>query len=366
MTATTDSAGSLDAGRVASGLLHLGLIAWILWGAQFGERPLPLDVTEVTVISSDQFRELIGEPPPEPAPPAPEDVLRPPPRPPAPPPEPEPEPEPEPAPEPEPLPEPEPIPEDPEAEVADEAQEGLQEADRVTSEIVEAPDPQVEIAEQDREEITPAEAESPDSEAQAQSATAREESSTRIVTEAERQLPKIPETSPRPKARPEPEPEAEPAPAPEPEPEPAAQPEPETVAADPDVLAESLREALAAAPEDPPQERPQAGPPLTSTERRALQVAVQKCWNVGSLSSAAMRTIVVVAVSMDQDAHPIYDSIELVGDSGGNRQAVKQAFGTARRAIMRCGMNGYNLPVEKYARWRDIELTFDPERMRAR
>ena len=234
--------------------------------------------------------------------------------------------------------------------------------------MVEAPDPEVEIAERDREEVTPAEVENPESDAQAQSATAREESSTRIVTEAERQPPQIPETSPRPQARPEPEPQAEPEPVaePEPEPEPAAPPDPETLAVDPDALAESLLEALAAEPEEPPQERRQAGPPLTGTERRALQVAVQKCWNVGSMSSAAMRTTVVVAVTMDKDAHPIYGTIKLIGHSGGNQQAVNQAFGAARRAIMRCGMTGYNLPVEKYARWRDIELTFDPERMRAR
>ena len=240
----------------------------------------------------------------------------------------------------------------------------------MTSEVVEAPDPEVEIAERDREEITPAEVENPESDAQAQSATAREESSTRIVTEAERQPPQIPETSPRPQARPEPEPEAEPEPEPvaepEPEPEPAAPPDPETIAVDPDALAESLLEALAAEPEEPPQERRQAGPPLTGTERRALQVAVQRCWNLGSMSSAAMRTTVVVAVTMDKDAHPIYATIKLIGHSGGNQQAAKRAFAAARRAIMRCGMTGYNLPVEKYARWRDIELTFDPERMRAR
>ena len=36
----------------------------------------------------------------------------------------------------------------------------------------------------------------------------------------------------------------------------------------------------------------------------------------------------------------------------------------ARRAIIRCGASGYNLPVEKYDQWRDIEMTFNPERMR--
>ena len=36
----------------------------------------------------------------------------------------------------------------------------------------------------------------------------------------------------------------------------------------------------------------------------------------------------------------------------------------ARRAIIRCGARGFELPPEKYEQWRDIEMTFDPERMR--
>ena len=36
----------------------------------------------------------------------------------------------------------------------------------------------------------------------------------------------------------------------------------------------------------------------------------------------------------------------------------------ARRAIIRCSRDGYQLPPDKYAHWRDIEMTFNPERMR--
>lgn len=42
--------------------------------------------------------------------------------------------------------------------------------------------------------------------------------------------------------------------------------------------------------------------------------------------------------------------------------AVVQAIATAKRAILRCGRDGFILPVEKYDQWRDIELRFDPER----
>ena len=73
-------------------------------------------------------------------------------------------------------------------------------------------------------------------------------------------------------------------------------------------------------------------PPMTQGERDALRVAVQQCWNVGSLSSEALRTTVVVSVEMSQDGRPDSGSIRMVSSSGGG-EAAKQAFEAARRAI---------------------------------
>ena len=108
----------------------------------------------------------------------------------------------------------------------------------------------------------------------------------------------------------------------------------------------------------------QAGPPLTGGERESLRVAVSQCWSVGSLSSAALATTVVVGVSMTPDGRPVTNSIRLVSWSGGSDSAAQQAFDAARRAIIRCGQQGYPLPADKYEQWRDIEMTFNPERMR--
>ncbi|KGM49495.1 hypothetical protein [Pseudooceanicola atlanticus] len=108
----------------------------------------------------------------------------------------------------------------------------------------------------------------------------------------------------------------------------------------------------------------QSGPPLTSGEKDALRVAVSSCWNTGSLSTEALRTTVVVSVSMTEDARPRIDTIRMVSSSGGSNEAARQAFEAARRAIIRCGTNGYGLPVDKYGQWRDIEMTFNPEKMR--
>jgi hypothetical protein len=126
-----------------------------------------------------------------------------------------------------------------------------------------------------------------------------------------------------------------------------------------------LAEALGSAAEAPAAPAP-LGPPLTQGEREALRVAVSRCWNVGSLSSEALATTVVVAVGMRPDGTPDAATIRLVSSEGGAGPAVRQAFEAARRAIIRCGAQGFPLPAEKYDRWREIEMTFNPEAMRIR
>jgi hypothetical protein len=124
-----------------------------------------------------------------------------------------------------------------------------------------------------------------------------------------------------------------------------------------DALAEALGQA-GVAPSAP------SGPPLTAGETGALRVAVKKCWEVGSLSSTALETTVVVAVSLARDGKPLTSSIRQIGSEGGTAASVEQAFETARRAIIRCGSSGFKLPSDKYDQWKDLEMTFNPERMR--
>lgn len=283
-------------------------------------------------------------PPPVPAP-APE---------PAPPPEPAPAPEPVPQPEPEPVPIPEPEPAPPPP------------AERVAPEPVPQPEPEAQVAPERQEAVTP---DNSGTEAvPAEEATAPEAATTRIITEAtetdpERQAPDL-IASPRPSARPD-RPRPVPVEAP---PTPEAPPETPAATA-PDPVADAVAAAVAEAAETPSAvSRPDVpvGPPLTASERDGLRVAVQQCWNVGSLSSDALRTTVTVAVEMEQSGRPVINSIRMIGSEGGSDAAARQAFETARRAIIRCGSAGFDLPVEKYAQWRDIEMTFNPERMRIR
>jgi hypothetical protein len=105
------------------------------------------------------------------------------------------------------------------------------------------------------------------------------------------------------------------------------------------------------------------GPPLTNNEREGLRLAVQKCWNVNSASEAS-RITVVLGLAMEKDGKPLISSIRRISASDGSESAQRSAFDAARRAIIRCSKGGYDLPVEKYDRWRDIEITFNPEKMR--
>ena len=73
--------------------------------------------------------------------------------------------------------------------------------------------------------------------------------------------------------------------------------------------------------------------------------------------------------SLDTTNNPTFpragmDGTDLATGIGGSAASAKQAFEAARRAIIRCGSSGYDLPEDKYGQWKEIEMTFNPERMR--
>jgi len=62
----------------------------------------------------------------------------------------------------------------------------------------------------------------------------------------------------------------------------------------------------------------------------------------------------------------IASSLEMTDFEGGNQSDANVAFQAARRAILRCQKDGYNLPIAKFAQWKNLEVTFDPKSMRKR
>lgn len=228
--------------------------------------------------------------------------------------------------------------------------------ERVAPEPVAQPEPEATPDPVEQEAVTPDE--TGDAPQETQEATAPEEATSEIVTEAT----KAPAASRRPPGR------RPSAPAPRVTEVPAETPAETGSQPEDDVDAAAIAAAVAAAQEaaEEPAAAAPSGPPLSAGEKENLRVAVSNCWNVGSLSSEALSTTVVVAVNMAQDGTPIIASIQMIGSEGGSSAAAKQAFEAARRAIILCGSEGYQLPAEKYSQWQEIEMTFNPEKMRVK
>ena len=370
----------MNTGTYISGAVHIGLIGWLLVGDVFRSEPAAPEITNVSVISAAEFNAaIVSSDQPEvevdlaqlPTPPV-EDVL-----------EDLPDPAQDEAPELTDLSDPE-LPQQPEtapdlsallttpdAEVSfdtptlappsfdvgpdiridDSPDNNPREAPRVAPVPFLRPDQDVAVDQSVTEAAAEAEAPEQDIIEEEQDAAAPEEATTEIVTEAETPS-GAPTSVPVPRFRPQPNTDlATPEPAPEP-------PAPDTDAAVAAALADLTDEPELADPALP------VGPPMSFAEKESLRVAVSNCWNTGSMSSAALRVTVVVGVQMEESGRPIQSSVTLLSSTGGEGEAVQQAFAAARRAILRCGARGYDLPQDKFAQWRDIEMTFNPENMR--
>jgi hypothetical protein len=241
----------------------------------------------------------------------------------------------------------------------------LRPAQRVALEEVAPPPPEVNLDDLRQEAAIPDDLSAPVAPPK-EEASAPEAASREIVTEAEEMPSFAPQQSARPPKRPAAPPQPEvPAPEPEPLPEPAPLPEPKP---DVDPTPEPTRRAeteaaVAAALADAIGETAPTGPPLTQTEEDTLRVAVQKCWVV-DIGSPAANVTVVLGMQMTPEGKVKPGSLRLISSQGGADSAAKTAFQAARRAVLRCQKGGYNLPTEKYEHWREIEMTFNPEKMR--
>jgi len=387
----------MNTGQIISGAGHAGLILWVLVGGFFHpSRDVPeVAVTSVSLLSAKQYEELaaaaVGKPDvpavvdqPEPAEPALDPAVSP---------RPEVKPATAPAPEAQPEPlqesapdvsqiEPLPVPDEvvapePLAPVADVEQPLLvpdteeakpQDAPRVAPVPAEAPEPDAEVAEMPTPAVSPDAA--PDAQVveEDKPEAAPEAATTQIITEAVETTDK-PSLAPTSSARPRTKPPARTSETPETE-APAAAAEAAAEAAptpEEDSIADAVAAAVSEADAEPAGNNgtvENAGPPMTDGEKDALRVAVQACWNVGSLSSDALLTTVTLGLTVAQDGIPDVASIEMISFEGGTEASARQAYEAARRAIIRCGAKGFQLPPDKYEQWRNIEMEFNPERMR--
>lgn len=357
----------MNTGQIISLVGHTGLIGWLLFGGAWNTEPLPFDVTDVAVISEQEYNAMIGsteaptpatelqmpEAPSEQEASLPEAAQETPP-----------EMQERPSvtqPEADPLPQIDTVQPPVTAEIEDTPPEITPPSEEDFAALIPgasirpklkpiervAPEPvaQPEISDTRPDpEATPETAPSENAEIQKKEteASAPEEATTQIDPEARDDVTLAPSRSPRPRVRPQR----------------SADTSPETSSAVNNALAEALGEVggqEAAVP---------TGPPLTGAERDGLRLAVSRCWNVGALSTEALEVTIVVGVDMQRDGKPLINSINLISHENGSAAAAKQAYEAARRAIIRCGASGYDLPAEKYEQWKSVEIKFNPESMR--
>ncbi len=154
------------------------------------------------------------------------------------------------------------------------------------------------------------------------------------------------------------------APAPAATPAPAAQPDRQ----------QTIRDAVAAAGATPPtapsvtQPTPPAasslpvGPPISASERDGLKFAIQRCWNVPAGLRDANELRITVAAELDSDGAVISSSVRMIEPATILDGRYDAAWRAARTALLRCSPYS-DLPREKFAQWRHIEVVFNPEGM---
>jgi hypothetical protein len=103
------------------------------------------------------------------------------------------------------------------------------------------------------------------------------------------------------------------------------------------------------------------GPPLSNSEKEGLKLAVQRCWNMPAGLRDAQELKVMLAAELQPNGQVINASIRLIEPSPAPDGRFQQAYEAGRRALIRC--SPYELPRDKYAQWRNIEVVFNPEGM---
>ena len=372
----------MDIGVKISGTAHAILISIAIFGAPIfsSDEENPIQISEVSLISLEEFELLTKENMPvfqsEPEPEVQEPELEPEVQ------EPEPEPEPElevqePEPEPEPeleVQEPEPEPEVQEiinesdsdliAPIADEDNLGeltpefnenaAPKAAEIISDVSnEAPEEPADIGaleDTSFEKVNGADEEK--LEIELNENTPAEESTTQIVTEAEEQKSDlVPSRTSKPKSRPRNLKTTK-----EITTKPKLKPK-EVVEAEKDTTAESILESL--------KEKKEPEPFLNLTPAQKESVGniirnkMRLCWNPPVGVENGLTNVMILGLKFDIDGKLVESPVNLTPNSG---VGSLQAFEAARRAVIRC--SPYNeLDPEIYDGWKELNLKFNPKNM---
>ncbi len=186
-----------------------------------------------------------------------------------------------------------------------------------------------------------------------------------------------PKPPPKPKVKPKPPPKPKPkAPAPKkpkakPKPKPAPKPQKPEPQVDPfESVLKTVEELAEDTPPTPPkkdpiraQNTPEFDPalPLSLSEIDAIVQQISRCWSVPAGARDAGTMAVRLRISLKRDGTV---SRVVIVEQARYRQDVfyRAAADAARRAVLTCSPLK-NLPADKYSRWHELELNFDPKEM---
>ncbi len=195
----------------------------------------------------------------------------------------------------------------------------------------------------------------------------------------------VPEPAPKPKPKPKPPPKSVVKVAkavPKPKPKPRAPPKPRTENFNADQIAALLDKKLKKKPrerkarKERPRQKAEIRIPrrsassristraLTMSEKDAIRFQFQQCWSVPTGAPDAENLSVRIRIFLNPDGSlrspPVIVERARMNQPG--QEFFRAAAESAWRAVKKCSPLK-NLPVAKYNRWRDIELTFDPREM---
>lgn len=100
------------------------------------------------------------------------------------------------------------------------------------------------------------------------------------------------------------------------------------------------------------------GERLSQSELDALRGQIQRCWSPPAGVSEAGSLRISIQMQLDQTG-ALQGMPQIV--SGGSSTIERVAGEAAIRAVRRCAP--YNLPIEKYQTWSQVQINFDPSQM---
>lgn len=100
---------------------------------------------------------------------------------------------------------------------------------------------------------------------------------------------------------------------------------------------------------------------LTGAESSGLMLAIKQCWNVPFGLENAENLKVTLRIKLNKDGSLLASPV-LISPKGEMSRLVEIAYMAAKRAVHRC-VPYTGLPLEKYDSWKSFDVTFNPKKM---